>query len=119
MNSPNDVMLIALIDDEVVAMSQLMTSKRARIAHNAKFAISVRKAYWNCGIGSAMIKELITFAIHHPVIKVISLTVKDGNDRAIHLYEKYGFEVVGRHKDNVYINQEYHDVLLMDLYLKK
>lgn len=59
------------------------------------------------------------FAMHHPVIKVISLTVKDGNERAIHLYEKYGFEVVGLHKNNVYVNNQYHDVLLMDFYLEK
>lgn len=64
-------------------------------------------------------KELVTFAINHPVIKEVSLSVKDGNERTIHLYEKYGFEVVGRHKDNVYVNNQYHDVLLMDLYLEK
>ena len=33
--------------------------------------------------------------------------------------KKYGFEVVGRHKDNVYVNNQYYDVLLMDLYLEK
>lgn len=64
-------------------------------------------------------KELVAFVIHHPVIKVGSLSVKDGNERAIHLYEKYGFEVVGRHKNNVYVYNQYHDVLLMDLYLEK
>lgn len=64
-------------------------------------------------------KELFTLAINHPVIKVVSLIVKDGNERAIHLYEKYGFEVVGRHKNNVYVYNQYHDVLLMDLYLEK
>ena len=64
-------------------------------------------------------KQLFTFAINDPIIKVVFLIVKDGNERAIYLYKKYGCEVVGRHKNNVYVNNQYHDVLLMDLYLEK
>ena len=93
--------------------------KQARIAHNAELSLSVRKRYYNCGIGSLIMKELVAFAINDPIIKVVSLSVKDGNEHAIHLYEKYDFEVVGRHKNNVYVNNQYHDVLLMDLYLEK
>ncbi len=119
LNNLNNIMLIGLIDDEMVTMSQLMTKNRARIAHNADVSISVRKAYWNCGIGSSVMKTLITFANEHPLIRVVSLSVKDGNESAIHLYKKHGFEVVGRHKDYVYLNDAYHDVLLMDLYLQK
>ena len=52
-----------------------------------------------------MMKALVTFAINDPIIKVVFLIVKDGNERAIYLYKKYGFEVVGRHKNNVYVNK--------------
>lgn len=119
LNSENDVMLVGVIDHEIVAVALLTTPNRSRIRHNAQISLSVRKDYWNLGIGSFIMNELITFATNHPVIRVISLEVKEGNESAIHLYKKYGFEMVGRHKDNVYLNHQYHDILLMDLYLEK
>ena len=66
-----------------------------------------------------MMKALVTFVFNDLVIKVVSLIIKVGKERAVYLSKKYGFEVVGRHKDNVYVNNQYYDVLLMDLYLEK
>lgn len=60
-------------------------------------------------------KQLVTFAINDPIIKVVFLIVKDGNEHAIHLYEKYGFEVVGAYQNNIYVNNQYRDGL-MNLY---
>ena len=60
-------------------------------------------------------KQLFTFAINDPIIKVVFLIVKDGNERAIYLYKKYGFEVVGAYQNNIYVNNQYRDGL-MNLY---
>lgn len=62
-----------------------------------------------------MMKELVTFAINDPVIKVVSLIVKVGKERVIYLSKKYGFEVVGPYQNNVYVNNQYRDGL-MNLY---
>ena len=60
-------------------------------------------------------KQLFTFAINDPIIKVVFLIVKDGNERAIYLYKKYGFEVVCAYQNNIYVNNQYRDGL-MNLY---
>ena len=51
------------------------------------------KDYWGLGIGSAMFEEMIEIAKERGV-KIIELGVIEGNERAINLYEKYGFEIV-------------------------
>ena len=60
-------------------------------------------------------KQLFTFAINDPIIKVVFLIVKVGKERAVYLSKKYGFEVVGAYQNNIYVNNQYRDGL-MNLY---
>lgn len=62
-----------------------------------------------------MMKELVTFVINDLVIKVVSLIIKVGKERAVYLSKKYGFEVVGAYQNNIYVNNQYRDGL-MNLY---
>ena len=71
------------------------------------------------GVGSAVMEELIRFAKDHELIKNISLGVKASNERAIKLYERFGFVKVGSHKDYFNINGEYDDEYIMDLHIDK
>jgi ribosomal protein S18 acetylase RimI-like enzyme len=57
-------------------------------------AIAILKKYWNIGIGSAMFEELIKSAREHGGVDLIELGFIEGNDRARHLYEKFGFKIV-------------------------
>lgn len=62
-----------------------------QIRHRAVVGISVRKDYWGCGLGS----YLMQLAIDEPAptaSKQLELGVYGDNARAIHLYEKFGFE---------------------------
>ena len=49
-------------------------------------------------------------------VKALHLEVNCENAVAIHLYEKYGFQIVGRHEKFFHIGERYIDILLMDLY---
>ena len=49
-----------------------------------------------------MMKALVTFVINDLVIKVVSLIIKVGKERAVYLSKKYGFEVVGAYQNNIY-----------------
>lgn len=118
-NDKDTLMLIGLINDTIASISQIGCHKRKRILHNSEVAISVKKQYWRVGVGSAVMEELIRFANNHSMIKNIGLGVKASNENAIKLYEKYGFVKVGYHKDYFKINDEYDDLILMDLYLDK
>ena len=116
-NTQNSIMLLGIIDNQIVSVSQINTVNRQRISHNCESAISVRKAYWGCGIGSANMERLIEFAKTCKSIKNINLAVKADNLPAIHLYKKYGFKQVGVHKNYFNINGNYFDEILMDLHL--
>lgn len=116
-NNPNVLMILGVIDNNIVSVAQISSSNRKRIAHNSEIAISVKKEYWRQGIGSAMMEELIRFAKKHGKIKNISLGVKSSNKKAIILYEKFGFQKVGFHKNYFNIDGDFDDEILMDLHI--
>ena len=57
--SENSIVLIALENEQIIARAELEGYYPARIRHRAKFSISVRKEYWNQGIGTEMLKRII------------------------------------------------------------
>lgn len=117
-NTDNNIlMIIGTINDEIVSLSHIGSSNRKRIAHNSEMSISVKKEYWRNGIATVVMEELIRFAKQHNAIKNVSLAVKANNSNAIALYEKFGFEKVGIHKNYFNINGIFDDEILMDLYL--
>lgn len=111
------MMLVGIINKKIVSIAQISAPRRKRIAHNADISISVKKEYWNLGIGSEVMKALIDFAKDTKKIKNISLGVKASNTKARSLYRKFGFNEVGIHKNFFYVNDEYDDEILMDLYI--
>ncbi|WP_346931012.1 GNAT family protein [Clostridium sp.] len=113
----NALMLLCIIDNQIVSVSQVSAPNRKRIAHNSELAISVKKEYWSMGIGTTVMEVLIDFAKNHETIKTISLGVKANNKKAQHLYEKLGFEKVGVHRNFFNIDGNYDDEILMDLYI--
>lgn len=113
----NSLMLLGVIDNRIVSVSQITSENRQRICHNSELAISVKKEYWGNRVGSFVIEQLIEFAKDNESIKNISLGVKDDNYNAIKLYKSHGFVEVGVHKNFFNINGDYYDEILMDLYI--
>jgi RimJ/RimL family protein N-acetyltransferase len=113
----NTLMILGIIDNNIVSVAQISSNNRKRIAHNSEISISVKKEYWRNGIGSIVMEELIRFGKKHNTIKNISLGVKSSNVNAIKMYEKFGFIKVGVHKNFFNIDGNFHDEILMDLYL--
>lgn len=113
----NSLMLLGVIDNRIVSVSQISSQNRQRIGHNSELAISVKKEYWGNRVGSFAIEQLIKFAKDNKSIKNISLGVKEDNHNAIKLYKRHGFVEVGVHKNLFNINGDYYDEILMDLYI--
>lgn len=84
--------------------------------HRANFGVSVLKEYWSKGIGSNLLNLAIREARSRD-ISVIELEVIIDNDRAINLYKKFGFEIIGTYKKYLRIEKQFYDVYLMNLYL--
>ena len=94
-NSIDNIMLLAKSDDKIVGCASLNRLPR-RMKHRGDFAISVAKDYWNKGIGSQLLNNIIAFAKEND-FEVIDLQVRGNNKNAIHLYEKYRFKKIGEH----------------------
>ena len=111
-DSENSVVLIALDNDQIIARAELVGYYPARIRHRAIFSISVKKEYWNQGIGTEMIEKIIEQA-KNMKIRIIELEAITDNERGIHLYHKMGFADIGIYKDYFYVNGMFKDAVVM------
>lgn len=114
---PNSAFFVGWAGGELACSANLMAESKERLAHNCELGISVRKQYWHLGAASALLTELIAFAQANKTLKTIRLDVYANNERAIRLYEKFGFRQAGRLKDYFQVDGSYYDDVIMDLYL--
>jgi RimJ/RimL family protein N-acetyltransferase len=77
--------------------------------------ISVRKKYWGLGIGSLLLKVIIEWAKGTQVIRKIDLLTRADNEKAMKLYEKYGFRKEGILTRDMCINGIFYDSVSMGL----
>ncbi len=113
----NCLMLVGRVDGEIVSLTNLGGNPRVRMAHNATLGITVRGDHWRQGIGEAMLHAAIDWARASGILRVIHLTARSDNARAIALYEKLGFEHVGVFREEMCIDGTYFDSVAMDLHL--
>jgi len=99
LDSEYDCMIVCEINGEIAGNCDLTFSTRIKTRHRAGVAIALYKKFWGKGIGAAMFREMIALAEQRPGILQLELEYVDGNDRGRALYEKMGFEIVGRRPD--------------------
>ena len=94
LDSDLNMMIACEVDGRIAGSCQIMFQGRLKTRHRAAVAIALVREYWGLGIGSAMFEELIRAAKVNGATQM-ELEVIEGNHRAMGLYEKYGFRVVG------------------------
>lgn len=110
----NQLCLLALVDEEVIGMLNIRAGRQLRIEHIGDVFIAVRKSYWGYGIGRILMEEALDWAVHSGIIRRLELTVQVRNQRAIALYEQFGFEREGTQQRGAKTeNGEFLDVYLM------
>ena len=90
----NKLIITCYVDGRIVGNSEIDFLVGKKIQHRATLAIAILKDYWGLGIGSALFTELLAAANQHSGTEIAELEFIEGNGRAKHLYEKFGFEVV-------------------------
>ena len=92
-SSPDTLAITCYVDGEVAGNCEISFRSGIKVSHRATIAIAILRDYWNLGIGSAMFEELIAIAKERGT-EIMELEFIEGNERARHLYEKFGFHVV-------------------------
>ena len=94
--SDNEVELVAIIDGRIVGSAGVSAVRsRRKVAHRARFGISILKEHWGMGIGRVLMEASIDCARQAGYTQ-LELEVVAGNQRAVSLYRRAGFEEYGR-----------------------
>lgn len=75
---------------------------------NATFGISLLEEVQGKGYASRMIDIMVKWAYSKGLHRIEG-RVRTRNERALRLYIKKGFQIEGLHKEDAYINGEWHD----------
>ncbi|WP_445488014.1 GNAT family N-acetyltransferase [Niallia sp. 03133] len=110
-----NLFLVAEVDEKIVGFSRCEGNQLRRFSHKVEFGICVLKVYWGYGIGSSLLKKSIQWADSSDNdVKKITLTVLETNEKAIKLYQKFGFEIEGiLKKDKMLSNGKYYNTIIM------
>lgn len=101
---------------KVVGVVGLNVYNLPRLRHSASIGIMVHRDYQNMGIGTKLLKKVIDLADKELMLVRVELNVYVDNERAIKLYESFGFKIEGRKKYASIRNGEYADEYLMARY---
>ena len=113
-HSENQITLLALLNDEIAGIVNITADQRKRVRHIGDLFIVIGKKYWNNGLGSLLLEEVVEWAQASGILRRLQLTVQTRNQAAVHLYQKYGFAIEGRQERSAYIEEgEFIDVYLM------
>jgi putative acetyltransferase len=104
--------ILAERDREVIGLAILMPG-RERTAHAASLVIFVHDDHVGTGVGSALMTALLDVADRWLGLKRVALTVNADNALAIGLYRKFGFEIEGRLRGDVFRDGQFIDSLAM------
>ena len=113
-SSDNQITLLAFLNDKIAGIVNITADQRKRVRHIGDLFIVIGKKYWNNGLGSLLLEEVVEWAQASGILRRLQLTVQTRNLAAVHLYQKHGFEIEGRQERGAYIEEgEFIDVYLM------
>lgn len=93
--STDAIMISAVVDGKIIANGGFTpVSKLEKCKHRAEFGISIQEKYWGLGIGFCIMSAILETA-RQAGYEQLELDVVTDNQRAIALYEKFGFKIFG------------------------
>lgn len=89
------IYLVAEVDGTVIGLLEFSNGHLRRTAHSGMLAMLVDKKWRGVGVGTALLRVLLSWARANPIIEKVTLATFSTNKRAIELYKKMGFEDEG------------------------
>ncbi|HAE61768.1 MAG TPA: GNAT family N-acetyltransferase [Eubacteriaceae bacterium] len=97
----------------IVGTAGLHVNELPRKRHSGTIGIMVHTEYQGMGIGKQLMSTVLDVADNWLMLTRIELEVFADNEKAINLYQKFGFEVEGVKKKAAIRNGRYADEMLM------
>jgi L-phenylalanine/L-methionine N-acetyltransferase len=104
--------IVAELDETIVGIASV-TQYKGRRSHVGGIGMSVHDEFCGRGIGSALLAALIDLSDNWLNLKRLELTVYIDNEPALRLYRKFGFEVEGTRRRDVFRDGHYVDSFFM------
>lgn len=112
--SGNSLFLLARDGDKLVGFLTATGGSLARMRHACKIEVMVHKSTRGQGVGQTLMQHCVDWAVANPLVHKLGLNVFADNDRAIKLYERFGFAIEGRRPDEYRMEDgRYRDDVLM------
>ncbi|KDR72551.1 hypothetical protein GALMADRAFT_73814 [Galerina marginata CBS 339.88] len=86
-----------------------------RANRHSNYSIVLLPEFWNKGYGKAITKFMVDHAFLHLNMHRISLEVYEGNERAMAVYNKFGFVEEGRQRKANWVNGAWRDIIFMGI----
>jgi RimJ/RimL family protein N-acetyltransferase len=115
--SEHSAFFVAEAGGKIVGVLNCKGSNRKAIRHAVTLGMSVDQDWRGKGIGSRLMACAIEWAKNTRTIKRIELAAFERNKIAIHLYQKFGFEIEGRRRKAGFRDGQYLDGVIMALLL--
>ncbi|KJC58445.1 acetyltransferase [Bradyrhizobium sp. LTSPM299] len=110
--------VVALSENDVVGWCDVMRKARPVHAHVGVLGMGLLPDFRGQGLGSRLIGRALDaakeFGFH-----CVELSVRADNSNTIALYRKTGFELEGRLRNGVYVDDAYSDLMLMGILLRR
>ncbi|WP_125767539.1 GNAT family N-acetyltransferase [Lapidilactobacillus wuchangensis] len=94
--SPNNLLLLAVADAEIIGYLRIAASANPATAHVGELGLLVATADRQIGLGSALMDMALTWVAEQSILKRVQLFVQTRNLAAQKLYQKFDFTLEGR-----------------------
>lgn len=101
----------------IIGQCEISNSEWDAANHVGILGIIIKKKYRDFGIGRELISIVIKESKKLNNKEKIILSCLSTNERAIYLYKKLGFKIVGTRVNQFYMNSTYFDEILMELWI--
>ncbi len=97
------------IDGSTVGLAWLECRIRPRISHIGDLNLMVHPGHWRQGIGTSLSQAVLDLADNWLNLKRLQAEVLVGNEAALGLLEKLGFEAEGIHSQSLFVDGRFQD----------
>lgn len=108
----NKTIILATIDGVIAGYLICLGGSYEMTQYSGSIVIGILDKYANKGIGTLLFENMETWATLVDLHR-LELRVDEGNDIALHLYKKMGFEIDGVAKDSTFVNGKFRDAYMM------